>query len=618
MGDVATMLACPVLRANSGSSASHSRNQYHVHTAAQLLTTSFRSSATQQREQLLDTLSFVGGLQAAQLRASHRAPRRKFLTKIVSLEDVPLSNRDYPQGEMVLGVEIRTHSVKGAVIDTGSGEFFRPGVTATIADDATSDSIVQALQKVVKSMEWSGPVGCSITRSVWRTLGRNDADGLLIRSLPQCKGEVATMIHSEAAAQAAVAYGEAASVPGKVLVCTIGKGFGAIMYSDGERVTGCDVTHLTWTWDSEMASLKRRGRWAGVAPAVPASLLHLASSTEETDEPRSCSLDTGSEDVAVRHVEENWLHWVETVHAYIDKVTEALAPSLVIVVPTGNAALIPQHVLLQREIAGFDNRAEISVARRPAGMIVRGAASWAMLEKVHSVRAEKKLLGAINRHFEENPNASIGLALTKEQLSELFNLLDHNQDGLIDTEDLKAKGGLGLRLSDVAARALLHLISKLKGPAVQEQITFEEFSKWWAVVQKSAKVKLITSGIELKEILEDDTAPDRVVVKVGAKSCRACKKFEKAFERLADTYTTLQFISIRMDQNDSTAALCERLGVKATPTFLFLHKFPTTMAHKMVGGNGIKLEQEIAAFVNLESQVPETSHGAQPPSQTLV
>ena len=110
-----------------------------------------------------------------------------------------LSEREYPQGEVVLGMEIRSHSVKGSLVDTANGEFIRPGVVALI-DEPTPTALLEAVSKVRKHQDWAGPVGCSMTKAVWRLLGSKQADAALREALPECKGEVAIMNHTQAAA----------------------------------------------------------------------------------------------------------------------------------------------------------------------------------------------------------------------------------------------------------------------------------------------------------------------------------------------------------------------------------------------------------------------------------
>ena len=53
---------------------------------------------------------------------------KNFTTTRAGLNSEKLSNNDYPIGEVVLGIELRGHGAKGAIIDTANADFMRPGV----------------------------------------------------------------------------------------------------------------------------------------------------------------------------------------------------------------------------------------------------------------------------------------------------------------------------------------------------------------------------------------------------------------------------------------------------------------------------------------------------------
>lgn len=97
---------------------------------------------------------------------------------------------------------------------------------------------------------------------VWRALGGRDAARTLVAALPSCKGQVATMIHTEAAAHCEMAYGAGLGRMGRVLTVTVGAGLGAVLYRDGAR-TPTDLSHLTWTFAGELTRVAEAGGWAG-------------------------------------------------------------------------------------------------------------------------------------------------------------------------------------------------------------------------------------------------------------------------------------------------------------------------------------------------------------------
>ena len=81
-----------------------------------------------------------------------------------------LSDRDYPEGELILGIEIRSHSIKAAPVDTANAEFQRPGVSVPI-EDFSEETLREALGKIATHFQWKGPVGISYTRLAVRALG---------------------------------------------------------------------------------------------------------------------------------------------------------------------------------------------------------------------------------------------------------------------------------------------------------------------------------------------------------------------------------------------------------------------------------------------------------------
>ena len=99
----------------------------------------------------------------------------------------------------MLGIEIREHSIKAALVDTGCGEFVRPGGVNRI-NEATMDGTIAAVDAVIRAHNWRGPVGCSVTRAVWRTLGSQNAERVLSGAFPSLQGKNALMIHTDAAA----------------------------------------------------------------------------------------------------------------------------------------------------------------------------------------------------------------------------------------------------------------------------------------------------------------------------------------------------------------------------------------------------------------------------------
>ena len=73
------------------------------------------------------------------LLGRHLSARPTFFgrcTRVDANRTIPSSTRrrDYPEGEVILGMELRMHSLKAAPVDTANAEFQRPGVTTALDD----------------------------------------------------------------------------------------------------------------------------------------------------------------------------------------------------------------------------------------------------------------------------------------------------------------------------------------------------------------------------------------------------------------------------------------------------------------------------------------------------
>ena len=77
----------------------------------------------------------------------YRSKQKKALSRrnaVAGLNSERLSNNEYPIGEVVLGIELRTHGAKGALIDTANADFMRPGVEVDL-EELKEEAVEEAL-----------------------------------------------------------------------------------------------------------------------------------------------------------------------------------------------------------------------------------------------------------------------------------------------------------------------------------------------------------------------------------------------------------------------------------------------------------------------------------------
>eukprot|EP00241_Pyramimonas_parkeae_P001355 CAMPEP_0114229500 /NCGR_PEP_ID=MMETSP0058-20121206/2940_1 /TAXON_ID=36894 /ORGANISM="Pyramimonas parkeae, CCMP726" /LENGTH=592 /DNA_ID=CAMNT_0001340579 /DNA_START=393 /DNA_END=2171 /DNA_ORIENTATION=+ len=501
-----------------------------------------------------------------------------------------LSDREYPQGEVVLGLEIRSHSVKGSLVDTANGEFIRPGVVAKV-EHPSEETILEAVRKVRAHQEWAGPVGCSITRAVWQHLGKSDesASDKLTKALPECRGEVVTTLHTNAAAQAAFSYMRVDLKTERVLCITIGLSMGVVLYESGEQVKR-EFKHLVWTWPNALRKLQKAWNFEGVAPDFPPEREGTVG-----------YLPLGP------HCP--WDAWLDLVADYLTKIIAKIDNCKILVVPTGNAASLPTSDMQEELEARCPKGAPFRVIEKPAGMLVKGAACHALKECLYAMRAEKKLAAAIGKKYAGNSYSMI--SMSPAELQEMFYTLDANSDGHVDMDELtQGCADFGVKLGKDELRGLfLRIANSIDGPNTAQKneiITFPHLTSWCRKMYSEAKVQMIMSRFEFGNVLDDDRYPLKVV-KVAALACRACKKFERTFETLADTHPNVRFIAVNLDQSANTQRLGVELQVEGTPCFIFYRG--TSEVSRLKGANVIKFQKALDELLETDdssfSQVSE-------------
>mmetsp|Transcript_21480 Transcript_21480/g.34756 ORF Transcript_21480/g.34756 Transcript_21480/m.34756 type:complete len:593 (+) Transcript_21480:200-1978(+) len=522
----------------------------------------------------------------------------------------PLSNRDYPEGEVILGMELRMHSLKAAPVDTANAEFQRPGVSVKM-DVLSEQSVKQAVTKVIDHFHWKGPVGVSVTRAITRLLNQA-APKAMEEMMPNSKGKVVTMIHTEAAAYAEMYFGPGREVNGVVVVVTIGKGMGTVTYNMGQKVRNSDLTHLTWTYERELSKLQQRWGWSGWAPALPADKDRIiqrvlqSSPTlpmfQDSEPPDGvdCSQDEEESAQAV-------FAWAGLVDRYLQKISTELKPERIILLTTGAAAYLPEEFLLPLfrpaiAAAGL-HEGVLVVGASPERALVAGAAVGAHIELGRRQAAEI-FRAAVTETITGSPNPR---EIYDEDLLWVFSKkLDRDKDGVLSHSDLAAGSMLlNTSLSDAEVTGLLR---DLTG-GLQDTATVEQFKSWFQrmLTLASARVHEVHSAAEFDQIVDEaqhkltvmgELAEEGslVVLECAYTHCRPCMRFERAYEGVASKYVDSVFLKVVGDGSPGAAHLCrDVLEVQGTPEFRFYRG--KKLLHVMRGADRTKLEESVKSFL---------------------
>ena len=153
---------------------------------------------------------------------------------------------------LILGVDIGGSGIKGAIVDTVTGELVTERYRVETPQPATPDAIAVSLAQIISHFNWSGLVGCgfpaAILHGVPRTasnispsfIGTN-IDKLFSRAT---KCPCYCLNDADAAGMAEIHFGAGADQFGVVLLITIGTGLGTVIFSDGKLLPNTELGHL--------------------------------------------------------------------------------------------------------------------------------------------------------------------------------------------------------------------------------------------------------------------------------------------------------------------------------------------------------------------------------------
>jgi thioredoxin 1 len=400
------------------------------------------------------------------------------------------------------------------------------------------------------------------------------------------------MVHTEAAGYAELSFDASLrkylDEDQLVLVCTIGRNLGGVLYKGGHRMRNIGLNRsITKTFEEKLGRLERKYKdvWMRVQnanyllPPLPGIKSNKSSSewpanSGSIQAPDKASqwprTEGGSQGGSSKEVEESWLEWVQLVDSYLIQLADYVKPTCIILMPTGAYTSGPLVETMMPELK-VQNQAiskpSIIPVSSAIGALVKGAAVGAIVElKVQEAIATlRQAVGGGDIVQISN--------LSEEQLRAAFDYFDEDGDGNVTEEKLKnGLQALGPSLSpDVIAKKLSSINTSVKG-----EVTFAEFKTWWNVNFKESPVTLITSESEFKEILKDpfptqhgDSSKDSpVMLQIGFSFCRPCKRFEPKFEAYAKKHQGIRFVRMNGNENEDTIHFCkEELMVRKTPSF---------------------------------------------------
>lgn len=152
----------------------------------------------------------------------------------------------------ILGIVIDGESVKGAIVDTDTGEILSEKRSIDAIEDTRPHKLISKMHKVVKKLDWDGPIGVALPAAVrkGRILSTQvldeawiDADAdHLFSEITGCDVQVVSA--PDAAGLAEINLGKGKGVRGTVIMLTVGDTLGSSMFADGNLVANTSLSEI--------------------------------------------------------------------------------------------------------------------------------------------------------------------------------------------------------------------------------------------------------------------------------------------------------------------------------------------------------------------------------------
>jgi len=152
----------------------------------------------------------------------------------------------------ILGVDIGGSGIKGAIVETQTGQLITERRRIATPQPATPDAVAAVLKQLCGHFQWSGPVGCGFPAAVHHGVARTAANispafigsdiDRLFTAATGCT--CCNLNDADAAGLAEMRFGEGAGQTGVVLLITIGTGLGTVLFTGGKLLPNTELGHL--------------------------------------------------------------------------------------------------------------------------------------------------------------------------------------------------------------------------------------------------------------------------------------------------------------------------------------------------------------------------------------
>jgi len=155
----------------------------------------------------------------------------------------------------VLGIDVGGTGIKGAVVNTATGELLTERIKYKTPQPATPKVMTEVMKKIVLDFSWfGGRVGVGFPAIIkdGKSLSASNVDDKWLGYPIQAKlsdalgSEVTVVNDADAAGLAEYTFGMGKELSGLVVFLTLGTGIGSAVFNNGVLLPNTELGHLKW------------------------------------------------------------------------------------------------------------------------------------------------------------------------------------------------------------------------------------------------------------------------------------------------------------------------------------------------------------------------------------
>ena len=153
----------------------------------------------------------------------------------------------------VLGIDIGGTGIKGAIVDTLTGELISERYRLDTPQPSTPEALAETVKKLIDHFEWKGSVGCAFPTVVinGKSIYSSNLDDSWVGTQidetlsKYCDGLKFTVINdADAAGIAEMRFGVGKGLAGLVITITIGTGLGSGVFYNGQLIPNFELGRI--------------------------------------------------------------------------------------------------------------------------------------------------------------------------------------------------------------------------------------------------------------------------------------------------------------------------------------------------------------------------------------